>query len=33
MTYLQEAYRDDQPNRKIMPVGLLHWQNDEAEEQ
>lgn len=32
-TYLQEAYRDHQSNCKVMPVGLLHRQDDEAEEQ
>ncbi len=32
-TYLQETYCDDQPNRKIVPIGLLHRQDDEAEKQ
>lgn len=32
-TYLQEAYRDHQPNCKIVSIGLLHGQDDEAEEQ
>ena len=32
-TYLQEAYRDYQPNCKVMPIGLLYGQDDEAKEQ
>ena len=32
-TYLQEAYCDDQPKRKVVSVGFSHWQDDETEEQ
>lgn len=33
MTYLQEAYCDHQSNCEVMSVGLLYWQDEEAEKQ